>query len=86
MAVNPNGTLGNMNVCVDPCAEEMLSADANADNTACIGICCKDAKGFRWGVGCPPGNADVVKGILGDRLEYGVRYNESFLSGGGNSA
>ena len=70
--------LENMNVCVGPCTEEMLPADANADNTVCIGICCKklaDAKGFRWVVGCPPGNADVVKGILGDRLEYGVRYN-----------
>lgn len=45
--------------------------------TPCIGVCCKklaDAKGFRWVVGCPPGNADVVKGILGDRKEYGVRY------------
>ena len=70
--------LENMNVCVGPCTEDMLPADANADNTVCIGICCKklaDAKGFRWVVGCPPGNADVVKGILGDRLEYGVRYN-----------
>ena len=55
----------------------MRDADANADNTVCIGVCCKklaDAKGFRWVVGCPPGNADVVKGILGDRKEYGVRY------------
>ena len=57
--------------------ELVLPADANADNTVCIGVCCKklaDAKGFRWVVGCPPGNADVVKGILGDRKEYGVRY------------
>ena len=58
--------------------ELVLPADANADNTVCIGVCCKklaDAKGFRWVVGCPPGNADVVKGILGDRKEYGVRYS-----------
>lgn len=70
--------LENMNVCVGPVTEDMLPADANADNTVCIGICCKklaDAKGFRWVVGCPPGNADVVKGILGDRKEYGVRYS-----------
>ena len=69
--------LENMNVCVGPVTEDMLPADANADNTVCIGVCCKklaDAKGFRWVVGCPPGNADVVKGILGDRKEYGVRY------------
>ena len=58
--------------------ELVRDADANADNTVCIGVCCKklaDAKGFRWVVGCPPGNADVVKGILGDRKEYGVRYS-----------
>ena len=57
--------------------ELVRDADANADNTVCIGVCCKklaDTKGFRWVVGCPPGNADVVKGILGDRKEYGVRY------------
>ena len=70
--------LENMNVCVGPVTEDMLPADANADNTVCIGVCCKklaDAKGFRWVVGAaPPGNADVVKGILGDRKEYGVRY------------
>ena len=34
-----------------------------------------DEMGFRWVVGCPPGNADVVKGVLGDRKEYGVRYS-----------
>ena len=59
--------------------ELVRDADANADNTVCIGVCCKklaDAKGFRWVVGCPPpGNADVVKSILGDRKEYGVRYS-----------
>ena len=70
--------LEGMNVCVGPCTEEMLPEGANADNTVCIGVCCKklaEAKGFRWVVGCPPGNVDVVKGILGDRKEYGVRYN-----------
>lgn len=44
----------------------------------CVGICAKklaDEMGFRWVVGCPPGNADVVKGVLGDRKEYGVRYS-----------
>ena len=48
--------LENMNVCVGPVTEDMLPADANADNTVCIGVCCKklaDAKGFRWVVGCP---------------------------------
>ena len=37
--------------------ELVRDADANADNTVCIGVCCKklaDAKGFRWVVGCPP--------------------------------
>ncbi|WP_165445289.1 DUF362 domain-containing protein [Bacilliculturomica massiliensis] len=70
--------LENMNVCVGPVTKDMLPEDANAENTVCIGICCKklaDEMNFRWVVGCPPGNADVVKGILGDRLEYGVRYN-----------
>lgn len=70
--------LENMNVCVGPCTKEHLPADATAENTVCVGICAKklaDEMGFRWVVGCPPGNADVVKGILGDRKEYGVRYN-----------
>lgn len=70
--------LEGMNVCVGPCTKEHLPADATAENTVCVGICCKklaDEMGFRWVVGCPPGNADVVKGILGDRKEYGVRYN-----------
>jgi len=69
--------LENMNVCVGPCTKEHLPAGANKDNTVCVGICCKklaDEMGFRWVVGCPPGNADVVQGILGDRREYGVRY------------
>ena len=50
--------LENMNVCVGPVTEDMLPADANADNTVCIGVCCKklaDAKGFRWGRRPPPG-------------------------------
>lgn len=70
--------LENMNVCVGPCTKEHLPADATKENTVCIGVCAKklaDEMGFRWVVGCPPGNADVVKGILGDRREYGVRYN-----------
>ena len=70
--------LEGMNVCVGPCTKDELPEGANADNTVCIGICCKklaDEMGFRWVVGCPPGNADVVKGILGDRREYGVRYS-----------
>ena len=49
--------LENMNVCVGPVTEDMLPADANADNTVCIGVCCKklaDAKGFRWVVGAAP--------------------------------
>ncbi|MBR3053323.1 MAG: DUF362 domain-containing protein [Firmicutes bacterium] len=69
--------LEGMNVCVGPVTKEMLPEGANADNTVCIGVCCKklaDECGFRWVVGCPPGNADTVKGILGDRREYGVRY------------
>ena len=70
--------LEGMNVCVGPCEKKHLPADATAENTVCVGICAKklaDEMGFRWVVGCPPGNADVVKGILGDRREYGVRYN-----------
>ena len=70
--------LEGMNVCVGPCTKEELPEGANAENTVCIGVCCKklaDEMGFRWVVGCPPGNADVVKGILGDRREYGVRYS-----------
>ena len=72
--------LEGMNVCVGPCTKEHLPADAGPENTVCIGVCCKKLAGemgFRYVVGCPPGNADVVKGILGDRKEYGVRYNES---------
>lgn len=70
--------LENMNVCVGPCTEEHLPEGANEENTVCIGICAKklsDAKGFRFCMGCPPGNADVVQCILGDRMEYGVRYS-----------
>lgn len=70
--------LENMNVCVGPCTADMLPESSDKENTICIGICCKklaEEMGFRWVVGCPPGNADVVKGILGDRREYGVRYN-----------
>ena len=70
--------LENMNVCVGPCTKEHLPEGANAENTVCVGICAKklaDEMGFRWVVGCPPGNADVVKGVLGDRKEYGVRYS-----------
>ena len=70
--------LENMNVCVGPCTKEHLPEDATAENTVCVGICAKklaDEMGFRFGMGCPPGNADVVKTILGDRKEYGVRYN-----------
>ena len=69
--------LENMNVMVGPCTKDALPEDANADNTVCVGVCTKklaDECGFRWVIGCPPGNADVVQGILGDRLEYGVRY------------
>lgn len=70
--------LEGMNVCVGPCTKDMLPEDASAENTVCVGICCKklaDEMGFRWVVGCPPGNADVVQGVLGDRREYGVRYD-----------
>lgn len=69
--------LENMNVIVGPCKEEDLPEGANPDNTVCIGVCPKklaDEKGFRCAIGCPPGNADTVQCILGDRLEYGVRY------------
>lgn len=70
--------LEGMNVCVGPCTKEHLPEDATAQNTVCVGICAKklaDEMGFRYVIGCPPGNADVVKCILGDRMEYGVRYN-----------
>ena len=69
--------LENMNVIVGPCTEEQLPDGATPDNTVCIGICTKplaDKMGFRHVMGCPPGNVDTVQGILGDRLEYGVRY------------
>ena len=66
--------LENMNVCVGPVTEDMLPADANADNTVCIGVCCKklaDAKGFRWVVGCPPGQRRRRQGH--PRRPQGVR-------------
>lgn len=69
--------LENMNVIVGPCTEEQLPEGANAENTVCVGICAKklgDRFGMRCAVGCPPGNVDTVKAILGDRREYGVRY------------
>ena len=69
--------LENMNVVVGPCTKEDLPEDATAENTVCIGICAKpisEELGLRFVVGCPPGNVDVVKGILGGRCEYGVRY------------
>jgi hypothetical protein len=70
--------LENMNVIVGPCTEKDLPENATPENTVCIGICTKalaEKMGFRWVVGCPPGNVDTVQGILGDRLEYGVRYS-----------
>lgn len=70
--------LKNMNVCVGPCTKEHLPADATPENTVCVGVCAKklaDELGLRWVIGCPPGNADVVKGILGERKEYGIRYS-----------
>lgn len=69
--------LENMNVMVGPCTEADLPEGATPENTVCIGICAmKLAKefGFRSVVGCPPGNVDTVRGILGDRREYGIRY------------
>lgn len=69
--------LENMNVMVGPCTVEDLPEGANSDNTVCIGICTKmlaEQGGFRHVLGCPPGNADTVQGILGNRLKYGVRY------------
>ena len=33
-----------------------------------------DEMGFRCVIGCPPTNADIIQGILGDRGEYGARY------------
>lgn len=69
--------LENMNVIVGPCTADQLPPDATVENTVCIGICTKplaEKFGFRHVMGCPPGNVDTVQGILGDRLEYGVRY------------
>lgn len=69
--------LENMNVIVGPCTAEMLPAGANPQNTVCIGICTNklaEEFGFRHAVGCPPGNVDTVQCILGDRMEYCVRY------------
>lgn len=70
--------LENMNVIVGPCTAEDLPEGATPENTVCIGICTKklaEEFGFRNVMGCPPGNVDTVQCILGDRLEYGVRYN-----------
>jgi uncharacterized protein (DUF362 family) len=72
--------LEDMNVIVGPCTEEQLPEGADPDNTVCIGVCPKklaDAKGFRCAIGCPPGNADVVQCILGDRKEYVIRYTKN---------
>ncbi|MEG1957882.1 MAG: DUF362 domain-containing protein [Lachnospiraceae bacterium] len=69
--------LENMNVIVGPCTEKNLPEGSTPENTVCIGICTKalaDEFGFRYVIGCPPGNVDTVRGILGDRLEYGERY------------
>jgi len=71
--------LENMNVLVGPVSEDQIPENATPENTVCIGLCAKrtvgDKKGFRCGIGCPPGNVDTVRAILGDRKEYGVRYN-----------
>ena len=70
--------LEDMNVIVGPCKEKDLPVDATPENTVCVGLCTKklaDTRSFRLAVGCPPGNADTVKAILGDRREYGVRYS-----------
>lgn len=71
------GYLENMNIIVGPCKADQLPEGASAENTVCIGICAKklgDQFGMRCAIGCPPGNVDTVKAILGDRREYGVRY------------
>ncbi|WP_130862599.1 DUF362 domain-containing protein [Bacilliculturomica massiliensis] len=69
--------LENMNVIVGPVKYEDLPKDADPENTVLIGKCTNHLKeyGFRSVKGCPPGNADTVQGILGGRLEYGVRYS-----------
>jgi uncharacterized protein (DUF362 family) len=69
--------LENMNVMVGSCTKDDLPEGANADNTICVGICSKklaDECGFRWVVGCPPNNADVVQGVIGDRMDYDARW------------
>ncbi|MCI8610133.1 MAG: DUF362 domain-containing protein [Firmicutes bacterium] len=71
------GYLEGMNVVVGPCTKDQLPEDATGDNTVCVGICAKklaEEIGARCAIGCPPGNVDTVKAILGDRREYGVRY------------
>lgn len=71
------GYLEHMTVVSGPCNEEDLPQGASGENTVCIGICAKklaDHIGARCAVGCPPGNVDTVRAILGDRREYGVRY------------
>lgn len=69
--------LENMNVIVGPVKYEDLPAGSSPENTVLIGKCTNHLKeyGFRSVKGCPPGNADTVQGILGDRMDYGVRYN-----------
>lgn len=78
--------LENMNVCVGPCTEDMLPADANADNTVCIGICCKklaDAQGLPLGCWLPSrkrrrgqgysGRPSGVRRALQLKLSFGRR-------------
>ena len=60
--------LENMNVCVGPVTEDMLPADANADNTVCIGVCCK---GLPLGRRLPPGQRRRRQGH--PRRPQGVR-------------
>ncbi|MCI8399778.1 MAG: DUF362 domain-containing protein [Oscillibacter sp.] len=69
--------LEHMNVCVGPCTEADLPDGASAENTVCVGVCSRglaERLGLRWVNGCPPCNADVAQGILGDRKDYGARY------------
>ena len=69
--------LEGMTAVVGPCTKEQLPEGANAQNTVCIGVCPKklaDEMGLRCVIGCPPTNADIIQGILGDRGEYGARY------------
>lgn len=67
--------LENMIIVAGPVKEEELPAHATKENTVAIGKCAYHLKHrARTVMGCPPGNVDVVQGILGPDIQYGIRH------------